>query len=113
MAQAVGASDCNRTRNNEVPGARTAHRGQRLFTDRPAAANARQSDYGKVVYSRYKPGTIVKNTFLDQFGYRSLSDIRFSQMALSNSLIRSRAQIFCGTDSGAAVLPLLFALLDA
>jgi hypothetical protein len=42
-----------------------------------------------------------------------LSDIRFSQMALSNSLIRSRAQIFCGTDSGAAVLPLLFALLDA
>ncbi|ACS60574.1 hypothetical protein Rleg_5784 (plasmid) [Rhizobium leguminosarum bv. trifolii WSM1325] len=69
--------------------------------------------YGKVVYSRYKPGTIVKNTFLDQFGYRSLSDIRFSQMALSNSLIRSRAQIFCGTDSGAAVLPLLFALLDA
>jgi hypothetical protein len=25
---------------------------------------------GKVVYSHYKPGTIVKNTFLDQFGYR-------------------------------------------
>ncbi|MBB3660864.1 hypothetical protein FHX15_006136 [Rhizobium sp. BK650] len=25
---------------------------------------------GKVVHSRYKPGTIVKNTFLGQFGYR-------------------------------------------
>lgn len=27
--------------------------------------------YGeKVVHSRYRPGTIVKNSFLDQFGYR-------------------------------------------
>ncbi|WP_438617145.1 hypothetical protein [Oryzifoliimicrobium ureilyticus] len=27
--------------------------------------------YGnKVVRSRYAPGTVVKNTFLDQFGYR-------------------------------------------
>ncbi|WP_223216464.1 hypothetical protein [Rhizobium mesosinicum] len=25
---------------------------------------------GKVVHSRYRPGTIVKNTFLGQFGYR-------------------------------------------
>ncbi|MBW9117660.1 hypothetical protein JNB88_28985 [Rhizobium cauense] len=25
---------------------------------------------GKVVHSRYKPGTVVKNTFLGQFGYR-------------------------------------------
>ncbi|MBB3464436.1 hypothetical protein [Rhizobium sp. BK377] len=25
---------------------------------------------GKVVHSPYKPGTIVKNTFLGQFGYR-------------------------------------------
>lgn len=25
---------------------------------------------GKVVHSRYKPGTVVKNTFLAEFGYR-------------------------------------------
>ncbi len=25
---------------------------------------------GKVVHSRYKPGTVVKNTFLGQFDYR-------------------------------------------
>jgi|GEM_PF-1053405 len=25
---------------------------------------------GKVVHSRYKPGTVVKNSFLGEFGYR-------------------------------------------